>query len=692
VLLPGLTADDPTGAYWLRQATVRLRREVCWTWLERGLLDGSAHAPLSGVLPPFADPAAASLAIARFDDEKRSFFERDETAAYLSQLIAEPPPDDPGAAGGFGWVVRELALTPVECFLLALALLARVDGAVGPVLATCLNDPQRTYPTPALAQRLWDAPRELLGVIGGAARLHAAGLLTAAPRVWDDQLTVAGPVANQLLFPEAPLPGPLRTLPLPADTLDAGELELVVARLKTTADEPELLPLVGVPGSPFAATAAQVAGACGIPGVQPAAGARSDDIEVLLTLAWLRGSLFYLPFELLAAGTSAPDIEVELPLPAMRATIVVGLADATALKRLPVLRTLPAFTLPAVGFADRRDTWARVLPLAADDPALARATAECSRRFRCEVAVIERHGRTLAALGRAPTPADVFAVCRADVDLGALAQPVTPRFDRADLMLPVKQTRQIDELIRAARHLTAVHHDWGTARAWNESGISALFAGPSGTGKTMAAEVIATDVGLPLFRIDLSQVVNKYIGETEKNLRRLFDVADATEVLLFFDEADALFGKRTEVKDAHDRYANLEVSYLLERMERFRGIAILATNRKRDLDEAFLRRLRFLVEFPQPGPAERLRIWQMTIPPNVDAGGLDLPFLAERFSLAGGHIRSIVFQACLQSASEHAPRRLEMASVLAAVRRELEKLNRPISIEQFGPYAHLAED
>jgi SpoVK/Ycf46/Vps4 family AAA+-type ATPase len=234
-----------------------------------------------------------------------------------------------------------------------------------------------------------------------------------------------------------------------------------------------------------------------------------------------------------------------------------------------------------------------------------------------------------------------------------------------------------------------VHHDWGTARAWNEGGLAALFAGPPGTGKTLAAEAIAAELDLPLYRIDLSQVVNKYIGETEKNLRRLFDAADSADVILFFDEADALFGKRTEVKDAHDRYANLEISYLLERMERFKGLAILATNRKKDLDEAFLRRLRFVVEFPLPGAAERLRIWRSVVPAGVDASSVDFEFLAQRFALAGGHIRGIVFQACLQSAAEGAPRRLDMPAVVRAVQREYDKLDRANSLDQFGPYAPL---
>ena len=239
------------------------------------------------------------------------------------------------------------------------------------------------------------------------------------------------------------------------------------------------------------------------------------------------------------------------------------------------------------------------------------------------------------------------------------------------------------------RNLTRAHHDWGNARAWNEGGLSALFAGAPGTGKTMCAEALAAELDLPLYRIDLSQVVDKYIGETEKNLKRLFDAADAADLILFFDEADALFGKRTEVKDAHDRYANLEVSYLLERMERFKGLALLATNRKKDLDEAFLRRLRFVVEFPLPDAQERARIWRSVVPPQVDASALDLDFLAQRFALSGGHIRAIVFHACLQAAGEGAAIALDMPAVIRAVKREFDKLERANSLDQFGPYAPL---
>jgi SpoVK/Ycf46/Vps4 family AAA+-type ATPase len=302
-------------------------------------------------------------------------------------------------------------------------------------------------------------------------------------------------------------------------------------------------------------------------------------------------------------------------------------------------------------------------------------------------------GQGLAARGKPLEPSDLYEACRAELltDLGDLALPVTPRFGADELVLPAKQARQFDEICRAMRALTEVHYGWGTARVWNESGIAVLFAGPPGTGKTMAAEVLAVRLDLPMYRIDLSQVVNKYIGETEKNLKRVFDAADRSDTLLFFDEADALFGRRTEVKDAHDRYANLEVSYLLERMERFKGLAILASNRKKDLDEAFLRRLRFVIDFPLPEATERKRIWRQVIPEGVDASALDVDFLARQFQLAGAHIRSVVFNACLQAAASGDGKRLGMAGVLMSVKRELEKLSRPVSLEQFGVYAPLVD-
>ena len=233
-------------------------------------------------------------------------------------------------------------------------------------------------------------------------------------------------------------------------------------------------------------------------------------------------------------------------------------------------------------------------------------------------------------------------------------------------------------------HRAQVYQDWGFGAKLNRGrGISALFAGPSGTGKTMAAEVLARHLRLDLYRIDLAGVVSKYIGETERNLRSIFTAAERGGAILFFDEADALFGKRSEVKDSHDRYANIEVNYLLQRMEDFRGLAILATNRKSALDSAFVRRLRFIVDFPFPDAAHRLRIWQSVFPPQADLQELDVAWLA-RFEIPGGQIRNIALAAAFLAASEGAP--IGMLHVMRAARREYAKMDRIVQEADFGPY------
>ncbi len=215
-------------------------------------------------------------------------------------------------------------------------------------------------------------------------------------------------------------------------------------------------------------------------------------------------------------------------------------------------------------------------------------------------------------------------------------------------------------------------------------GISALFAGESGTGKTMAAEVIANDLGLALYRIDLSQVVSKYIGETEKNLRTVFDRAEDGGAILLFDEADALFGKRSEVKDSHDRYANIEINYLLQRMEAYGGLAILATNMKNALDPAFVRRLRFIVNFPFPGPEQRGDIWRGAFPPAVDKEILDYAFLS-KFNLTGGGIQNAALGAAFLARAEAKPedRVVRMDHVLRAIRAEFRKGDRPTNDVDF---------
>jgi SpoVK/Ycf46/Vps4 family AAA+-type ATPase len=223
---------------------------------------------------------------------------------------------------------------------------------------------------------------------------------------------------------------------------------------------------------------------------------------------------------------------------------------------------------------------------------------------------------------------------------------------------------------------TTVYEDWGFGRQMNRGlGISTLFAGDSGTGKTMAAEIVANHLRLDLYRIDLSAVVSKYIGETEKNLRRLFDAAEEGGAILFFDEADALFGKRSEVKDSHDRYANIEVNYLLQRMESYQGLAIMATNARKALDGAFVRRLRFIVSFPFPGIADRRLMWEKALPPETPVGPLDVDRLS-RLNLTGGSISNVALNAAFLSARSGGP--VTMESVLEAARAEFRKLEKPV--------------
>jgi SpoVK/Ycf46/Vps4 family AAA+-type ATPase len=230
----------------------------------------------------------------------------------------------------------------------------------------------------------------------------------------------------------------------------------------------------------------------------------------------------------------------------------------------------------------------------------------------------------------------------------------------------------------------------GTRRA-GDRGIVALFAGESGTGKTMAAEVLAEALGLDLYTIDLATVVDKYIGETEKNLDRIFAEADSVNAVLFFDEADAIFGKRSEVKDAHDRYANMETAYLLQRLETFDGIAILATNLKANIDEAFARRLDAVVDFPMPDVEHRRKLWDHCLGPGVPrARTLDLDFCARAFELSGGNIKNIAFAASYFAAAGEGT--VDMPELMRATAREYRKLGRLCTPSEFGPYYELVSE
>ncbi len=281
------------------------------------------------------------------------------------------------------------------------------------------------------------------------------------------------------------------------------------------------------------------------------------------------------------------------------------------------------------------------------------------------------------------TGADLFQAARAYSNhrLISLAKKIDPRYGWEDIILPADQIRLMHEIISTVRSRPVVLEEWGLAKKLaSSSGVATLFAGPPGTGKTMAAEIIARELGLDLYKIDLSSVVSKYIGETEKNISRIFEEAETSNAILFFDEADALFGKRSEVRDSHDRYANIEISYLLQRMEAYDGVTILATNLRANLDEAFTRRLQFIVDFPFPQEEDRLRIWKALFPKNVPAEeDLDFQELARRYKLPGANIRNIILSAVYLAAEDG--KRVKMQHLLHGTHRELQKMRRLIEEE-----------
>ena len=286
---------------------------------------------------------------------------------------------------------------------------------------------------------------------------------------------------------------------------------------------------------------------------------------------------------------------------------------------------------------------------------------------------------------------DLIAACRhhSSPFLCKHARKVTTRFRWDDIVLPDEKVMQLKDLCSSTRYQSVVFEEWGYGEKLSlGKGTHALFAGPSGTGKTMAAEIIAEELGLELFKIDLSSIVSKYIGETEKNLSLIFDEAEDCNVILFFDEADALMGKRSEVKDAHDRYANIEISYLLQRMEEFSGMSLLATNLRKNIDDAFIRRIRYVVEFPFPDRNYRKQIWMRIWPPRAPLSpDIDFTFLAHQFELSGGNIRNIAVNASVMAATGNEC--ISMFHILTAVKREFQKMGKVFLNENFGRYREL---
>jgi hypothetical protein len=573
-------------------------------------------------------------------------------------------------------LAERLGLTRFEAQMLLLAAAPELDTRFSALCAAAQRDPARPWPTPALALAAlpepgWEAllpARPLRRYRLIELQETPGGALVQAPMRVDERVLHLLKGCNE---PDSRLLALAARAPVP-QPLPPSQARLVEAL--AAAPPREALHLVG-PDAPSRrqVAAALVAHSGGQLLCLPAerVPAAPGEVEALARLIEREARL--LPLVLFLEFPAEP--------PPAAADLARRLGDSTAGL---LIVSAPA---PLAGVAERAPAMPVARPTTAEQAALwaqalgdEAAAESLAAQFDLDPGGI----RDLAAVvgaehSEAPPLKRVWAAALAATRpaLERLAQPVQPvaRFD--DMVLPDAAMGLLRQIVQQVRHRAQVYESWGFAeRGPRGLGISALFAGQSGTGKTMAAEALAAELELPLWQTDLAMTHSKWIGETEKNCKELFDAAERGGAVLFFDEADALFGKRSEVKDAHDRYANIQIDYLLQRRESYRGLAILATNMKSALDPAFLRRLRFVVDFPFPGPAERTRLWAQAFPAGVPTAGLE-PELLARLNLTGGSIRNIALNAAFLAAARGME--VTMPIVMETVRTELEKLERPAS-------------
>ncbi|MCP2259152.1 ATPase family associated with various cellular activities (AAA) [Streptoalloteichus tenebrarius] len=598
-------------------------------------------------------------------------------------------------------------LSPFERDVLVLACAAELDSSAGARCAAASGDPRRDYPTFSLAlAALPDAHWSALTPVAPLRRWRLVEPADDGP-LTTSRLRVDERVLHFLAgvpYVDSRLHG-LVTRVDPVPDLPASHGRAAEA-ISTAWHEVEGRPHVELVGGDqhtrweVAATAASEAGAALY--VLRAADLPSDPAEREATARlWERESLLLPAVLLVEAGEasasstlsgsalSTVDWLAALEMFAHALAVPLVLSSDEPLRTEQRHRVRVAVDTPTED--EQRALWAAALrseEYTPDDQELARLVAQ----FSLPAHVIRAAGATArrAVVEGAATEEAVedgadgvtdlawrAGLRQARVALDELGRRVEPRARWDDLVVPEAQRAILAEIVAQVRQRATVYQDWGFEAVLRRGlGVTALFAGTSGTGKTLAAEVLAGELGVDLFVVDLSQVVSKYIGETEKNLRRVFDAAERGGALLLFDEADALFGRRSEIRDSHDRYANIEVSYLLMRMESYRGLAILTTNMKKALDPAFLRRIRFVVDFPFPGPAERAEIWRRVIPPSAPTDGVDLERLAQ-LTVAGGSIRNIALSAAFLAADEGVP--VGMRHFLAASRTEYLKLERSLT-------------
>ncbi len=621
--------------------------------------------------------------------------------ASSSPLVAEAPGGDaaeaPHGNEGSGHtpalttLTERLGLSAFERDLLLLCIGMELDTRFPALCAQAQHDPGKPYPTFALGfavldQPSWDAlsPQRPLRW-WRLLEIHQPGaqpLIGAALGV-DERVVNFVKGMNYLDDRLAPLLVPLPSVALPLSQQVVADQVLTSLQHAPTDAPLPVVQLLGGDSVSKQAIAQSVADAFGMQSYRLSAEllpSATSEQETLLRL-WQRESRL-LPLALYLDATGVEHGDASAAMAARFLARAGGLAFVDAREPLVGAATQAISVEVARPTAlEQRSLWHRLLGDAAGTQ-----PHHLAGHFDFNLASIEQVAHTALAAGDAKPAALAQALWQGALAhtrpaLDQLAQRIEPKAGWDDLKLPESEKQLLRQIADQVAQRSAVYDDWGFRARMNRGlSISALFAGESGTGKTMAAEVIAQELGLSLYRIDLSAVVSKYIGETEKNLRKLFDAADDGGAILFFDEADALFGKRSEVKDSHDRYANIEVNYLLQRLESFRGLAILATNQKGALDSAFLRRLRFVVNFPFPGVAERRAIWASVFPAQASVSVLDLDRLA-RLALSGGSIQGIALNAAFLAAKADAP--IGMPLLLDAARAEFRKLDKPVNEADF---------
>jgi hypothetical protein len=637
---------------------------------------GASAIPVKGVrLLPEGNPPSLDKQIADAAAKR-------ETAAKM-----DPPPALLLLANRFG-------LSSFERDTLLLCAALEFDPSLASLCGLAQGGQSRSYPTFSLALSVLDEPR--WDVLSAHRPLRYARLidinqpasvpLTASPLRADERIVNYLKGLNVVDDRLVTILQPLGTGAAPLAASQQLLVEEILARFRQSALQSTIpvVQLVGADASSRIAVARQVCAEVNRELHRLAMETlpvQSAEIEILARL-WQRESLLR-PVALYVEMQNTEGVSAEGSAPLYRflsremGLVFLGNNEA------PVRINTPSFSIKVnkPTAAEQCEAWTTLLK--GTEPETETVTTAQMLAGEFNFSLSDIHEAAATASKPSTEPVDmrrrVWHECRnlTRPRLDSLAQRLEPKATWDDLVLPDEQMALMRQIAGQVRERHKVYEQWGFSQMMNRGfGISALFAGESGTGKTMAAEVIANDLQLNLYRIDLSAVVSKYIGETEKNLRKLFDAAERGGAILFFDEADALFGKRSEVKDSHDRYANIEINYLLQRVEAFSGLAILATNMKSALDGAFMRRLRFIVNLPFPGIKERKRIWEKALPGLTPQKDLDYQRLA-RLNISGGNIHSIALNAAFLAAQNG--QTVTMPTLLTAARAELRKLEKGYS-------------